>query len=336
MLSEALASVLRSGREHFNAEFNAARRQYPELDGQSFSTFLVECLDPLARAAAAACPERSAEIVLAAYEVGLELVAQQLAGPRARQRSVDQAWQRVVPLLVTQIGEAPAAVLAALSNAVYQLVMTPGARPEQWLELMARLGPGARSADELLQLGQLCAWRAGLAHYRSGALLVADAMPPELVLPALGAAPGWVWPELRVELQREPWLDPSSPTRGPRLAVELGRYRGFGGLFTEPPRVLAQHGQLIVISADEAWLVTFDAFGATLHRAHPDEVRGGRIATSLPAGVRAGERKLHVNGAELDIPLLGALTSVAFDARTIALTCSLSHAVLFVAWEQPA
>lgn len=330
--SECLASVLRSGREHFNAEFHAARRQYPELDGDSFSAFLVSSLDPLACAVQRACPERLSEVVLAAYDVGLELVALRLAGPRARHELVDRAWQRVLPAAARQVAEAPALVLSALSNAVHQLCATSGARPAQWLELMECLAPQTRGADELLKLGQVCAWRAGLAHYRQSALAVAGALPEPLALAALGADAARPLSELRRELEGDPWYLPGALAGGPRLAAELGAFRGFGGLFVEPPRVVRAHGQLLVVSGEEAWLVTADAFGATLHRAHPGEVRGAKIATGLPPGVRAEEGKLKVNGSELALPLLGALTSVASDERTIALTCSLSHAVLLVAW----
>ena len=56
MVSEPLASVLRSGRPTFNARFAAARRQYGALEPGAFRVFLEETVDPLARAVHAASP----------------------------------------------------------------------------------------------------------------------------------------------------------------------------------------------------------------------------------------------------------------------------------------
>ncbi len=335
MLSESFSTVLRSGREHFNAEFKSARHKHPELDADAFGGFLANSVDPLVRAVAGSRPERVTDTVLAAYDVALELVGLRLAGPRARTPLLDAGWQRVLPAAAPLVAENPARLLSALSNALHQLASWPGARAEYWISTLERLAPRAGDADALLALGQLCAWRAGLAHYRKGALAVASALPPDLARSAVGAPPGADWASVQQALAKSPWFDPAENASGVRCVGAVGGFRGFGGPFPVPPRVVCVGDHLFVQSGDDVWLLTADAFGATLHRARRDELDGAQPRAELPRGVSAGEGHLEVDGKKVPIPLGGKATSVAFGASTLALTGSLTHTVVLLAWERP-
>ena len=81
MVSAALASILRSGRSDFNARFIAARRIYPNLQADAFTEFLRTAVDEVVRAVEVVRADRLGEVTMAAYDAGLELVGQQLAGP---------------------------------------------------------------------------------------------------------------------------------------------------------------------------------------------------------------------------------------------------------------
>ena len=107
--------------------------------------------------------------------------------------------------------------------------------------------------------------------------------------------------------------------RRARRCAELGAFRGFGGPFRAPPQVALQQGQLVVSSAEEAWLLAIDAFGATFHRASPEE-RAARAATTLPADARYTKGTLTVRGQALAAPICGEITSVAADGTTLAIT----------------
>ncbi len=334
MLSESFASVLRSGRDHFNAEFKSARHKHPELDGDAFSSFLATSVDPLIQAVARCRPERVADTALAAYEVALELVGLRLSGPRARTPLLDHGWRRVLPAAAALVAESPLRLLSALSNALHQLAAWPDANHEAWISSMAALAPHAPNGDVLLGLGQLCAWRAGLAHYRNGALAVADSLPAELVLAALGAAAGSDWARVRQGLHESPWFDPSAATSGVRCVGAVGGFRGFGGPFAVPPRVVCAGEHFFVLSGDDTWLLSADVFGATLHRARSDELDGARPRGELPPGATTGEGHVEVDGRKVPIPLNGKPTSAAFGASTLALTGQLTHAVVLVAWER--
>jgi len=131
MISDALASVLRAGRHDFNARFAAARQRFPSLNGEMFGLVLREMVDPAVAAVAALRPECVAETVSTAYDVALELAGQNLAGPATRSMAIAEGWHRLLPAAAQHLAEAPARVLAAVSNALHHLATTPGARPAE-------------------------------------------------------------------------------------------------------------------------------------------------------------------------------------------------------------
>jgi hypothetical protein len=329
--SEPLALALRAGRETFNAQFAAARQRYPDLDGPAFSAFLVSVIEPWVVATAQARPENVSAVVQAGYALALELVGQRLVGPAARHVEIERGLGRVMPAVARIAALAPGKVLGAVSNALHALAQTPGARPTQWIDALERLGPRCADVDALLVLGQLSAWRAGLAHFRKGALTAADQLPASLALAAVGAGEDVNWGAVRARLEADPWFDPGGPERGLQVVAAVGSFRGFGGLFLEPPRVLAHASSLLVQSAGEAWLLIADAFGATLHPASASEVASASREAVLPAGLRVDETSLTHGGVTLPLPTRGAITSSACAGSTLALTSALTHAVILVA-----
>ena len=178
----------------------------------------------------------------------------------------------MLPAVAPLVAGAPDRILGAVSNALHNLATTPGARPEDWLTALERLGPECKDPDTLLRLGQVAGWKAGLAHFRASALAAADALPNSLALAAVGAPASGEWSEVRKRLLADPWFDPATPavataqTKRLRVMTQAGAFRGFGGLFPEPPRVAGTGDHFLVRSGEECWLLTADLFGATFHR----------------------------------------------------------------------
>jgi hypothetical protein len=333
-VSDPLASVLRSGRADFNARFVSARRRYPDLDPIAFSGFLQTTVDGIVQAVDAIRPDRVADVVMASYDGALELVGQKLAGHGARHPFVEEGWRRILPKAAPLVATAPGRVLAAVSNALLQIAATPGARPEQWIGSLEILAPRCPDVDTLLRLGQVAAWRAGLAHFRHGALAAADALPAPLALAALEASPSATWNDLRSRLQSNPWFDPTGRSDGAgsvRVAAQAGAFRGFGGLFTEPPRVVLSGDHFLIRSGEGCWLLTADIFGATFHRAPVEDFAVAQKRPSLPPGVRINGAGIIIRGTRLEFPALGEFTSAAANRHTLALTSELTHAVVLVA-----
>ena len=300
MLCDVLISVLRSARADLNAQFAQAKREHPALDDAAFTGFIEQQIDPLARLAPG---DQAYDVISTAWECGLELVAQRLAGPQARHPWINETWS----LLAAQLAHSPRQLIPAFSNAAHHLATTPGARPRQWLELMQNIAQVVSDAPTLLHAGQIAAWRAGLAHYREGALKLIAALEPKIAQIALGA-------ESAAFLEKviaSPWIEKPA---GNRENLRAGSFRGFGGLFIVPPLVTAVNDQLFVRSGDDVWLLTADSFGATFHRGTLAEFQAG-----------SGSR---FDDAPADI---GVVTSVARTRHTVAVTGSLTHAVLLFA-----
>src|SRR5262249_26471907 len=139
-------------------------------------------------------------------------------------------------------------------------------------------------ASELLRLGQVLAWRCGLAHFREGALEAAKVLPTRLAMVAVGALANSEWPAVQARLLKEPWFDPSHAWSPGilRVAKKVGTFRGFGGHFLELPEVASLGGQFVVRSGSEAWWLLADAFGATLHRATPADLAAASAGEPVP------------------------------------------------------
>jgi hypothetical protein len=324
VVGEPFARVLRASRDELNARFAEARQRHPSLAGDELMAFLANVVDPIVGAVAKASPDRSDAVALTAYEVALELVGQRLVGPLARGVAIDATWRCILPAAARLVAAEPSRVFASLSNAAHQVEATPGARVSDWVHDVMRLAPTCATVDELLAVGQVAAWRAGLAHFRQGAIAAAGMLPQPLALNAIGAAPNREWGEIQAGLLASEWFDPARAdatpvsTSSPRTVATVGAFRGFGGVFGAPPRVTHAAGHFHVSSVDECWLLTADLYGATFHRVAPDEARLPRPLETPPSGVRLPDGP-------------GAVTSVASSETTLAVTRSLTHHVILLA-----
>lgn len=329
-LHPAMASALRAQRDRLNADFVHARHRYPNLDGDRFAAFLRSTANSVVLAVAEVAPDRSQEVAADAYALGLDLVGQRLAGPGASLPWIDAALQQLARPWARAIAHAPNRVLGAVSNALCQLARHPGAAPDEWIRWLVELGNGATDVDALLRLGQVAAWRAGLAHYRVGALALA-AEVDERALRALFQIPPSSSPAAALAaMHDDPWFVPGSAATGLRVARRVGAFRGLGGSFLAPPRVNADGERLVVTSAGEQWDLVADAFGWAMWRIDaPTETAPapGQAAGSLPPDWRTTDTSVHRGDEQLDLASLGAITSFAVTSTTLAVTNSLTHAV---------
>lgn len=272
-LSPVMQGALAAGRVRFNALFAAARRGN-DLDPDVFQAWIREGIAPAVDAAAALHPAAAGRVLEALFTCSLELAVQRVLGAGAREPVVTAGWRCLLPALPGLLSAEPAALSAAVVNALHRLAATVGARPEEWTAAMLRAGPRCADIATFRAAGLVAAWRAGLAQYRGRALSLARRMEPVLagiVLGLEGTAPealtaaldgATVDPWRSLEEQREgPWGEP-------RLALvgHLGAFRGFGGQFPLPPRVEARQGSLFACCGHGCWRLFADRYGAVLHR----------------------------------------------------------------------
>lgn len=325
-LCPALAGVLASGRAHFNARVAQAGRRYPRLDTAAFAGFVRSALDPLTAGVEASAPQATAAVVMAAFDLALELVGQGLAGHGARTARMDRAWAQLAPRCASLLASAPTRLLGLLSNAVVQLEAVPTARVDAWIDNMTGLADQADTIAQWQALGQVLAWRAGLAHFRDGALAAADSLPEPLALQATAAAPGSSWSAVRDGYRADRWWSPEPALRAAVAdGVACGDFTGFGGRFAQPPEVRVGAQGFVVRSAERYFLLVADVYGAVLLPAVAAEFEHAHTGASASVGlsgatVRLGERYLN-----LDLPPTGL--AVCASADTVAISSSWTHAI---------
>ncbi len=333
-----LAETLTANRVHCNARVVEARHRDASFDTAAFASFLRTGLDSVARSLKAVTPalpsERITFATLAAYDMAIELIAQNLAGPNARTDVVNHVWESLAPRYATLIATEPIGVLGALSNAAIHIANVANTRVDEWLTNMGGIAQQVDSLPTLHRVGQVLAWRAGLAHFREGALQSATSLPPALATHAVGAASTQDWPTLREQFSQNPWFAPSNETVHP--GWEIGEFTGFGGSFAQPPEVRAHAQGFMVQSADRFHFLIADAYGAVLLPATAEEfsnapdTREERIADVKLAGSRLSIKGRHV---DLDLPE-GGLTIVA-NQHTVAVTSRYTHAIRLLPFRLP-
>ena len=317
MISPAFASILAGGRAQFNARAVEARRRFPSLDMAAFGAFLHDGVDPLVMAVAAAAPERVGGVTVAAYDMALELVGHGLAGPAAKNPFVNTVWRELAPSFAPLLATAPVDVLGMLSNAAIHIASVAGARPAQWQRELATLAAQIVTLAQLRAVGQVLAWRAGVAHFRQGALAAADTLPPALALAAFGE-PGAQWPQVHAQLQENPW-------RGNADGREFGSFTGLGGDFGTPPQVRATDDGFIVRSGERHYLLVADAYGAVLHGATAQEYE--QANTGMPSSVRLDGATVHLGARSIALDLSAGDIALAANAHTLAITSPWTHAI---------
>lgn len=322
-ISAPFAQVLAAGRRPFNARVEEARRRSPGFDTGAFSAFLQEGVDGLIAAVDALAPARTMAVALVAYDVALALCVHGLVGPGARFPLLNTLWARVLPQLAARIADKPNEVLGSLSNAAVHLAGIAGVRGEEWLQHMGALGPGAATVDQLLDLGKLLAWRAGVVHFRAGALGAAQALPEALALAALGAPAETSWPALLARLSADPW---AAPQLRRVEGWQVGAFTGFGGSFPQPPELRAAAEGFWVRSGARHHLALADAWGAVLLPATAEEFAAGTLPRPLASPQLHGSRLVFADRElELDLPSDGL--SMAADAHTLAIASPCSHVI---------
>jgi len=326
----AFARVLAAGRDEFNARVAQARLRSPRFDTEVFARFLRQRVGPLVESVAAKSPGAATGCAVAAFDAVLVLVAQGLVGSDRRYGLLDRTWAELLPAMPAQVADAPGALIDALSNAAIHLERTPGARGDAWVERMSALGARTGSHGELLALGQVLAWTAGLAHYREGALLALDRLRPELALAALNAPVDAAWPEVRTRVTQERWWSPD-----PAVAMrkhegfKVGAFTGFGGAFVEPPQVRVAAEGFVVRSGERTFRLLVDIHGWSLQPAGATEFEGGvreRTAPyAPPVSIVHGALRVGGSTRAIDMPERGL--DVVASEDSIAVSSPFSYAL---------
>lgn len=338
LISEIGQKLLEESRDSLNERFLKSRAPGSKLESAAWLAHVGNRILPLVDRVHGQLPERAKQTLHELYDVSLDLFS---AGCFAENTgllpaSLVQLWEVTLPSITAILARDSRRVAGSLSNAVVTLALAPESTLPRWLQCMNQAGPQTETVEQLLSLGSVAAWLAGLPEYRTGALRHCRRLPTKLVrellhLPADG-------PDSQVgaaldALENDPWASPrlSGPANLTiRLMATCGAFRGFSGLFLYPPRVSCENQSLFVSDSLNTWQITADAFGQSFHRS--DVVPQGRR-------VRVATRSVQIDGQGLvtwgrtqqSFPELANCSSQAFDGRTLAVTLPDSFHVYLLA-----
>ncbi|VTR98895.1 hypothetical protein [Tuwongella immobilis] len=344
LIHPMLVSALGDLRERMNAQFQQAKRGAPQLDGPGFLKVVREQLNPLAIAFAERAQPLSAAdfraVILSAYEVLLTLASKGLIGPRARLPQLESHWSAAMQAVLPRLQSGHAELLAAYTNALVHLETTPGVRVGEWVILLERLAAVRVELSYLKAVGQVAAWRCGMAMLRPGALALAKNLPVAALAILFGLPetdPARIGREVQ-QLLLNPWHDPAmvsatiaKPEADLEIVGELGAFRGFGGMFRQPPLVSTNAGLIHVTDCESTWVLMADAFGAVFTRLE------GELPDDFSASVYALKRDGTVVGPhrKRKFPLFAGASSHCSTETTLAVTLPHSHHVFLVTERSP-
>ena len=337
----AFAAVLEERRDRFNAAFAQARHDNPRLDAHAFSDHLSLRVAPIVNAVAEVFPEQVIDTGAAVYDLSLEMLRADLLN----RPEIALIFTDLLPKLVHPLAREPRRVVAAVVNAALQ-IGTRGASPmKRWISAVGAAAQLDPSLDYLLGFGQVAAWRAGLAHYREGALKVAPSLDPSLValavdasaadaaqclarLPSDSAARTAHVAQMLERLTVDRWHAPGSPQQPEArtmIRARIGAFRGFGGVFQRPPTVSTSENRLFATDGSDTWQISVDAFGSTFHRVGPMPAWPGMGAFTLDRDgtVWRGRERQRIE-------VLADARSWASTDDTLAVTLSSTHHVFVI------
>lgn len=344
------AQTLAELRGELNDRVRRRLKAGESIDGSGLLAHIKDRIRPIFDAVACEYPERSRGIVLPLVEVSLDLFAASLLGPGATNNTLDRVWRDILTACPRLIAFSPTQVAASLSNVAHRVATQANARPEEWLALMRAAAARAGATVELLNAAAVAAWRSGLAQYRASALDLLLALSPSVAVAALGTRREFtadslaafveslrddVWQRVDDEsvcdfnstsatsMQRESALRSTAPQ-----SVLAGDFLGFGGPFTQPPRLLQVAGRVYVTDNVGCWLVHADAYGVFFQRATP---LPESVMSRPPRSTVLDEHgTARVGGVEYRWPQWARSTSHAWTGTTLAVTLASSYHVFLV------
>jgi len=334
-LPAAFAAVLEAERDALNARYTLRQRGGSRIDGVAFLAHLRQAVAPLAEQIHAILPERTRTAVLALYDVSLDLFAASLLGAEAKTPLIGRVWTELLPLVVKLLAREPQQVAGCLCNAAFRIAGQLGTKPNTWLARMQAAAPHCESVAQLLEIGKVAAWQAGMVQYRAAALAAAGKLPAALAAAALGLPPSVTAEMMKAILDRlneNPWHSAAaalnSKQEHPQIAcvATAGAFVGFGGLFFRPPVVESHDGRLFVSDGRSQWELLADACGAWFRRL------GDAPAKRAPADTRGDlsidrHGKIRWGKLSLEVPHLAHASSFAHSGATLAVTIPTSHHV---------
>ncbi len=325
-LPAPLVCLFADQRESLNERYALRLRGGARIESAAFLTHLRESLAPVLMLVHARFPERTPAVLTALYDASLDLFTASLLGPGCKLPQLQWVWTDLLPGCVELLAREPTPVVGSLCNSLYQIAQQRGTKPELWLTRMQSVLPHCAALAEVIDAGLMIAWQSGMPQYRETALVAADRMKPAAAAITLGLADTSALAATLDSLKQDRWhrvgfSESSAPALLP--VAQAGSFVGFGGLFTQPPRVCCADGRLMVTVEDTMhWEMIADSFGVWFRRSRAARIKPAAVPRNVSVDA---EGTVHWGKLVRKAPHLAHASSVACDGVTLAVTIPTSH-----------
>lgn len=326
MKSAALQHYLTVERDYCNQMVASVRHQSQSLDTAEFTWFLSDCLDPLMAALDGRSNQETFPIALAGFKHGLELAALNWLKNDAKKELLQQLWSGHYREIIAIVQQEPAKTFTQTGNLLSHLNALDPGHPQEWLTIMSRVTGVLEGHAQLTQTGLVCAWMAGLAHYRESALRQLTTLPETVARKLLELPDVRDLKQYLDELTKNRWLTVQSaandnPVSTHGLKARVGSCTLLGGDLPAPPEVFAGDGQFFVRSGDLVWQLYVDAYGSSLLPCDPNDLKR-HMSTNNQARIFSGLSQIP------GLQDIGDISSTASLADTVALTSAETFAII--------
>ena len=269
MKSTALKAYFQTERVNCNQMVASVRHQYPNLNLDDFDWFLSHCLDPLMMTLEGQGNRIKFPVAHAGFQHGLELTSFSWAKSEFKKALLLKAWNNLFPRLVAPLIQHPGELFAGTINSLSNILAFGEQKPNTWLDLMITSSDEINALEQFKITGILCAWLAGLAHFREIALNKMSELPDESIRKLFKLSDSQDLGLYFHQLKASRWLN-AQPKRANTSGTEIqeryriGKCSLVGGDFPATPRVFVENDQLYVLSGEHIWRLYADSFGVAL------------------------------------------------------------------------
>jgi len=333
-LSANMIELLVAHRELLNQMFRRRKAFGTKIDSQAWSQHVGETVLPVVQAVQHIAEERARTTLIDLYEVSLDLFAAGHFSESGNSPTLMQLWKEVLPCLAKTLSRSPKRIAGSFSNAVVALTMESPEIAKRWLGSLQRICGACETPQQLLDVGKVLAWTSGMAIYRHPALVLTQDIHISLLRRLFEVSDTVSENHIRqwlTDLDSNPWYRRPFDKKAGQAKVQqvsrCGAFRGFGGLFLEPPVLFLHDGQIFVSESRNVYQLVADSFGYAFQRMANFEPKKHSQSTTASINAQGLIRWQGCDNFQSD---LVDVSSQAYDGNTLAITLTSSfHVYLF-------
>jgi len=303
IVCKPLIELLRENADALNQALRQAAATSNRFDPAVVPVWFKHVVEPIFAAVHELDKTRSRKVFDVLFRDTIDFLASGTAGADFE---LHQACRLLLLLNPKLTAANPSRLLRSLTAAVKKILRHSTAAARAWIAMMQKIVVLVVDLDELLVAGRFAAWRCGMAHLRQQ--LDFERRPkPEIISAVFGDMP--FGPDLK-----RPWA------QGETLkGVAVGSFKGFGGEFMRPPRLILRDNMVFVSDGQQTGVVFADRFGCVLLECS-DSFDGSADFKLAPVSSATGAAA-KILGRYKD------LTTWAQHDSTLFLTTASSHSV---------